>query len=92
MRSKLKLHKRINKTSRKIDELALQIHLGKAEAKEAFAERIESLECQKNKFRDEVHHLKFQTSTAWEDLAKGCNDSWFEMKTSLRKAADDFKS
>jgi len=86
------MHKRINKASRKIDELALQTHLGKEEAKEAFDERIKSLECQKNKFRDEIHHLKHITSTAWEDLAEGCDSSWSEMKTSLRKAANEFKS
>ncbi len=87
-----KLHKRINKISRKIDNLALQTHLGKAEAKEAFDECIKSLECQKNKFRDKVHHLKFLTSSAWQDLYEECNTTWFEMKASFRKADDNFKS
>ena len=87
-----KLHKRLNKTSRKIDELALQTHLGKAEAKAAFDERIQELEHQRSQFRDEVHHLKHLSSTAWEDLAEGCESSWFEMKTALRKAVDEFKS
>jgi chromosome segregation ATPase len=87
-----KLHKRINKISRKIDDLALQTHLGKAEAKAVFDERIKSLEAQKNKFRDEVHHLKHQSSSVWQDLYEECNTAWFDMKTALRKAADDFKS
>ncbi len=39
-----KLHKRINKISRKIDELALQTHLGKADAKDAFDDSIKRLE------------------------------------------------
>lgn len=86
------LHKRINKASKKIDELALQIHLGKADAKKAFDERIKSLESQKIKLRDEVHHMKYQSTTTWEDLAEGCQNSWSEMKISLRKAADDFKA
>lgn len=87
-----KLHKRINKASRKIDKLALQTHLAKADAKVAFDERIKALESQKNKFRDEIHHLKYLSSTAWEDLAEGCQKSWSEMKSSLRKAASEFKS
>ena len=86
-----KLHKRINKISRKIDELALQTHLAEAEAKTAFDERIKSLESQKSKFRDEVHHLKHHPSTLWQDLYEVCNTKWFEMKASLRKAVDEFK-
>jgi chaperonin cofactor prefoldin len=87
-----KLHKRINKISRKIDNLALQTHLAEAEAKTAFNERIASLESQKNNFRDEVHHLKHHTSTLWQDLYEGCNTAWFDMKMALRNATDDFKS
>jgi hypothetical protein len=87
-----KLHKRINKISRKIDELALQTHLGKAEAKDAFDDSIKNLECQKNKFRDEVRHLTFVTSDTWQDLYERCNTAWFDLKTSFQKVADDFKS
>lgn len=86
------LHKRINKASRKIDNLALQTHLAKEEGKEAFDKRIKALENQKNKFRDEVRHLKHLTSTAWKDLEVGCNKSWSEMKASIRKATDEFRS
>lgn len=86
------LHKQINKASRKIDELALKTQLGKADAKAAFDKRIKSLESQKIKFRNDVYHLKHMSSTAWEDLAKGCENSWYELKKSLRNAADEFKS
>jgi hypothetical protein len=32
------------------------------------------------------------TSDAWEDVAEGCKNSWVELKTSLQKATDEFKS
>lgn len=87
-----RLHKQIEKASRKIDELRLQAYLAKADAKVAYDERIKSLELQKDKFRDEVHHLHFLSLTAWEDVAEGCSTSWSSLKTSLRKAADEFKA
>ena len=87
-----RLHRRINKASRKIDTIALQTHLAKAEAKAAFDKRIKGLENQKNKFRDEIHHLQHITTNAWEDLAEGCNNSWLELKTALKKTAAEFRS
>jgi predicted nucleic acid-binding Zn-ribbon protein len=87
-----RLHQRIDNASRKIDELKLQTHLAKADAKVAFDERIESLENQRNKLRDDVHHLQHLTSNAWVDLAEGCKNSWNELKSSLRKAVSEFQS
>ena len=87
-----KLHKQINKASREIDKLRLQTFLAKADAKVSIDERIESLESQINKLRDEIHHLHYITSSAWKDLADGCKSSWRELKISIRQAAKEFKS
>lgn len=87
-----RLHKKIEKASKKIDELRLQAHLAKADAKVAFDERIKNLDVQKDKFREDVHHLHFLTQTAWEDVAEGCSASWSNLNTSIRKAANEFKA
>ena len=86
-----KKHRRIDKASGKIDELKLQTHLAKADVKVAYDERISSLEDQRDEMSEEIRHLQFLTSTAWDDLAKGCKNSWRELKVSLRKAADEFE-
>ena len=87
-----RLHKRIDKASRKIDELKLQTHLAKADARVSYEEHIRSLDDQRDKLRDEIHRLQHLTSDAWEDVAEGCKNSWVELKTSLQKATDEFKS
>ncbi|MAS94269.1 MAG: hypothetical protein CMO55_13815 [Verrucomicrobiales bacterium] len=86
------LHKKIDKASRKIDELRLQTHLAKADAKTAFDKRVKTLEEQRNKLRNDIHHFQRNTSDAWEDLAEGCNSSWKELRTSLRNALNEYRS
>ncbi|MAS92211.1 MAG: hypothetical protein CMO55_03350 [Verrucomicrobiales bacterium] len=87
-----RLHRQIDRASRRIDDLKLQTHLAKADAKAAFVERVESLEKKRNDLRDSIHHLQYNTTSAWEDLAEGCKKSWTELKTSLRNAIAEYRS
>lgn len=86
-----RLHRQIDRASRRIDDFKLQTHLAKADAKAAFDERVESLEKKRNKLKDEIDHLHQSTSNAWEDLADGCKKSWTELKTSLRNAIAEYR-
>ncbi|MDF1811238.1 MAG: hypothetical protein P1V20_03460 [Verrucomicrobiales bacterium] len=86
------LHQQIDEASGKIDGLKLQTHLGKAELKDSFDERIDSLESQKDNLRNKTQHLQQSTSSAWEDLGEGCKNSWLELKSAIQKAVDDLKS
>lgn len=86
-----RLHQQIDRASQSIDELKLKSHLMKKDAKGAFDERVENLENQRNKLKEEVHHFQFITNHAWEDLAAGCKKSWHELKISLRAAADEYR-
>jgi hypothetical protein len=78
--------------NRVIKEFDLDMIYVSGPGQQAFDKRIKDLENQKNKLRNEIHHLRHITSNAWEDLAEGCNSSWIELKTALKKTADEFKS
>ena len=86
-----RLHEQIDNASRMIDELKLQVSLGKAEIKSAFEERITALESQKKKLEDQVNHLKHTTDSAWSDIAEGCQKSWNEFQGAIQKAIEEFK-
>ena len=86
------LHEQIDNASRMIDELKLQVSLGKAEMKSAVEERIAVLESQKKKLQDQVNHLKHNTDSAWNELAEGCQKSWNEFQGAIQKAMEEFKS
>ncbi len=86
------MHEKIDEASGKIDELKLQTHLAKAEAKDALEQRIAGLEKQRDKVKNDIHHLQSSTSDAWEDLAEGCKKSWSEMKGAIQNAINEFKA
>lgn len=86
------LHEQIDNASRKIDELRLQVNLGKAEIQSALEERITLLESQKRKLYEEINHLKNTTDSAWNELAEGCQKSWNELQNAIQKAFEEFKS
>lgn len=87
-----RLHEQIDNASRMIDELRLQVNLGKAEVKSAFEERITALESQKANLQSQVTKLKHTTDSAWTELAEGCQKSWHEFQSAIQKAAEEFKS
>ena len=87
-----RLHEQIDNASRMMDELRLQVSLGKAEIKSAVEERIAILESQKKKLEDQVNHLKHTTDSAWTEIAEGCQKSWNEFQAAIQKAMDEFKS
>ncbi len=86
------LHKQIDETSRKVDELKLKSHLAKAEVKTSMEETINKLDHQQGKLKNAMNHLAFCSESAWDELAEGCQRSWKEFKDAVENAVEKFKS
>ena len=73
-----------------IDELKVQAHLAKADAKDEFAKQIEELRVKKEAAQGKLQQLQEAGDEAWDDIKAGVEKSWTEMKGAFRSAIAKF--
>jgi hypothetical protein len=63
----------------------------KAEAKIEYYKTIETLQGKQDTAKMKLQELRAAGDDAWEDLKKGAENVWTEVKTAFRSAASEFK-
>jgi len=74
-----------------IDILKAKAEKAKAEAKITYLKQIEELRSKQESVKQKVHQLKGSGEEAWEDVKKGVDNAFADLRQALKQAASRFK-
>lgn len=85
-----KLDARLDQWQAKLEELKAKSREAKADASIEAQSALDEAKQQFVAFRDEAERFKESSKAAWQDLAQGCEESWYAFKGAAAKAKEHF--
>ena len=86
-----KLQEKLGEWNAEIDRLVARAGDVKAEAKQEYAEQIESLQTKRAAALAKIEELQKSGESAWEDLKSGIELAWAAMGEAINSAKSRFK-
>ena len=86
-----KLQEKLGEWNAEIDRLVARAGDVKAEAKQEYAEQIESLQTKRAAALAKIEELQKSGESAWEDLKSGIELAWAAMDEAINSAKSRFK-
>lgn len=85
-----KLAEQLQEWDTEIDELKVQAHLAKADAKDALQKQLDELNAKKQAAQIKLKQLQETGDEAWDDIKTGVEKSWTELRGAFRSAMSKF--